>query len=179
MTRKGFTLMELLVVIGIIMILLGMLFPAMNMVKKQAMKTRCRSQIAQVTVACEHYRLLNGDYPDSLLIKSTLMPAATPKTADTISESDWVAVAGELLPLLAKSDRDPFGVTGYSLLDPWKVKVLRYRPVKYYPYLAGAPIAIDTDAPPHPDSFQIWSASADEIDQHGDKDTDDITNWKQ
>jgi type II secretory pathway pseudopilin PulG len=191
MRRAGFTLMELLIVIGIIMLLMGLLFPAIFMIKKQSMRTKCIALIHQVDAACDIYRNLNGAYPDtpqgwtqSSTMFSTFMTGsgstATAKQATVPSESDWGTVADMLLTALRTVDRDHFGTIA-SLVDPWK-QPLHYRPVQFYPYLPAAsnPTAkkIDLDPPPHPDTYQLWSCGYNEKDEFGEDGTDDVTNWK-
>ncbi len=58
--RRGFTMIELLVVISIIAILSGMLFGVLNMLKRQQKKVATTSLMSQLTVALNDYL---GTYP--------------------------------------------------------------------------------------------------------------------
>ncbi|MBN2181899.1 MAG: type II secretion system protein [Sedimentisphaerales bacterium] len=53
--HKGFTLIELLVVIAIIALLMGILMPALTMVKEQARRQTCLARIKQQGLALELY----------------------------------------------------------------------------------------------------------------------------
>ncbi|MFC1675785.1 type II secretion system protein [Planctomycetota bacterium] len=62
MKRKGFTLVELLVVISIIALLMSLLMPALNKAKEQAKKVWCLANERGTMICVRTYTLSNEDY---------------------------------------------------------------------------------------------------------------------
>jgi len=82
---KGFTLVELLVVVSIIAILLAVLMPAMSKAREIAKRTICSSQIKQIGVGMAAYAMgfddkmpwsggIKNDVPDDSVDESSLHP---------------------------------------------------------------------------------------------------------
>ena len=62
---SGFTIMELLVVITIIVILAALILGTVGYVQKKAARSRAEAEIAAMSAACESYKADNGTYPSN------------------------------------------------------------------------------------------------------------------
>jgi len=68
MTRRGFTILELMAVVIILAVLTGMLFPALQQTSTVSMRTHCRTNLRQLTRAATQYAIgHNGTFPPGLL----------------------------------------------------------------------------------------------------------------
>lgn len=66
--RSAFTLIEMLVAIGIVLVLMGIVFGVGRAVLARTLVSRAEGEVAALGQALERYRLVHGDYPwiDSL-----------------------------------------------------------------------------------------------------------------
>lgn len=78
--RLAFTLVELLVVIGILMVLAGFLFPVFGRVRENSRRTTCQSNLLQLGLAFTQY---TQDYDERL-------PVVVHGSAGTNVEGGWV-----------------------------------------------------------------------------------------
>jgi prepilin-type N-terminal cleavage/methylation domain-containing protein len=61
--RAGFTLTELLVVVGIIAVLVGILFPVVNRAMRNAQRARTAADLQAIAVGLDTYKQDHGSYP--------------------------------------------------------------------------------------------------------------------
>ena len=90
--KLGYTLVELLVVIAIIGILIGMLLPAMQMVREAARRTECGNHLRQMAIGVHHFESALQEFPTSF----DTAAAATVR-------GSW-SIHGKILPLMEQGN---------------------------------------------------------------------------
>ncbi|MDO8304039.1 MAG: hypothetical protein Q7T18_12450 [Sedimentisphaerales bacterium] len=110
--KRAFTIVELLTVMGVIALLIGLLVPALNMVRKQAKDTKQRAQFNSIKAGLEMFRTDNGDYPES-----TAMGAAG--TTHNLAVAEVTTGAQHLAEALLGRDLQGFDTlsTGNASVD--------------------------------------------------------------
>lgn len=79
-TCLAFTLVELFVVMLIVAILIGILFPAFRGVQDQAKRTQAKNDLTQIVTAVNAFYTEYGKYPLAATIETTLGPGGSPTT---------------------------------------------------------------------------------------------------
>jgi len=77
-SRRGFTLVELLVVIGIIVLLISILLPMVNRAYRQAIRTSMQTDLQVISQALEAYKNDFGVYPrpDGTILSTSKWPGS-------------------------------------------------------------------------------------------------------
>ena len=104
---RGFTLVELLVVLGILALMISMLLPAMTATRRAAERTVCLSQLRELIRASHMHLSANRRFPDPLH-----MPAAGASMPASVQTRLLTDVAKQLLL------PDPANATSIDQLPP-------------------------------------------------------------
>lgn len=97
-TESGFSLVELLTVVGIIALLIGILLPTMNASRIEAKRGATRAFLASCERGVEMFNTDFGQYPDSRrridpVIKWPAIDGTTPSDGEWLTGAHWLARA--------------------------------------------------------------------------------------
>ena len=95
MKKKGFTILEILVVLAVLAILIGIAVPRIKGMQEQANITKAKSELKTIQTAIESYYINKGSYPD---------------TSDTIAA--YILATSGIPQILSEALLDPFNPNG-------------------------------------------------------------------
>lgn len=102
--RRAFTLVELLVVVGIVALLIGILLPAVNRARRQARLIQCANNVRQICASVFAYAAeYHGKFPPSL---SNSSPAQYWYNVPIVGKSLWDEANFKGGPLSCPDDAD-------------------------------------------------------------------------
>ena len=183
---RAFTLIELLIVITIVAILAGVLFPVFNSVKGSAMKVSARNDCVQITQAINTFRMEYGRFP--LANASTNDPDPIETTAEfmnvlfarEMSDAGQSALNSRGIVLFEGKVQGKPGTHGVdkdgNLFDPWgkpyQIKMDGNYDNKVDPFVPGKD--------PVRKTVLVRSAGPDKVFETGEekRKTDDVKSWE-
>jgi prepilin-type N-terminal cleavage/methylation domain-containing protein len=119
-SRSGFSLIELLVVIGIIAVLIAILLPALASSRASADRTACANNLRQLGVAIQHYESAHGHLPSGAIMKPFL---PEPRLAPTFFRWSALALITPHLERSAQHDALDLSLPLYAGDNPLSVTV--------------------------------------------------------
>ena len=126
---KAFTLIELILVVGIIIVLAGLVLSTVGYARKKAARARAETEIAALSAACENYKADNAVYPrdpttntstDALNARTMLDPGTTNAALYTAASLVlYRAVSGDrnLDRMITAADEN-YNIDGTALTPP-------------------------------------------------------------
>ncbi len=136
-SRGAFTLLELLVVIGLIAILTGLVIGAGRRASDASKASRARAELTALASALDAYRLAQGDFPrtdDPARLLQALIGKRGPDH-QVLNRRAFIEVAR----FRTADARDPFTDESAVLLDPWD-RPYRYAYKSQTPWTNSSPV---------------------------------------
>lgn len=102
---RGFTLVELLVVIGIISILMSLILPAIQSSREAARRLNCANKLRQISLASINFESTRRHYPLGYFSGPPITDSTTRPNFDaSFGKTPYMAILTQLLPYIERSE---------------------------------------------------------------------------
>lgn len=115
--KRGFTLIEMLVVISVIGILVGLLIPAVQSAREAGRRAWCASNLRQIGLALHGYQAANGSFPSGATASFNPMSQSDPVRPVLGKPTNWSGWSAQAL-LLGYVDQAPLYNSINFAFDP-------------------------------------------------------------
>jgi prepilin-type N-terminal cleavage/methylation domain-containing protein len=194
--QRAFTLLELLVVIAVIAVLAGLLFPAVQSVLERAKKVQAKNDLTQIVTAVNAFYTEYGRYPTNATsdaaaaygpgnqsTNNSLLNELRAQDSYSLNTRQIVFIS----PANVKDDNNPrSGINGANggYYDPWGSEYSIALDADYDNQIASNPYGSNNGAGPSPirQGVIAWSLGKDrKLGNNGDgkfTNSDDVISWQ-
>ena len=121
MKRKGFTLIEMLVVIGIIATLMGVMIASVSKFLKSAEKARCQELVSNAATALTALFQKEGAWPRALISNNNSEQGLDRKAALPLAKGGYMTLT------VSSSGTELSGFDRFGIVSPWALAVVKSR----------------------------------------------------
>ncbi len=128
---RGFTLIELVIVMSIIIVLAGLILATSGYVQEKSKRSRTEAEIAAISAALENYKADNGIYPKEAATDD--LDAKSPSSADPATYADasfvlYRELPGKMLPEIQFLPPNPISLSNRKCSTGHDHRVVRSTP---------------------------------------------------
>ncbi len=117
LNRWGFSLIELMVSVGIISVLMSLLLPAVQSAREAARRTQCRNNLHQIGISLHSFHDQHGYIKTFATLRSILPQMGYRPLWDELERADETILSGDLVDLSAWRTPAPYTCPSDSLVS--------------------------------------------------------------